>query len=191
MDILIYYGLRAIAGVIVFTLFEYCKVVVTTLQGDNTPKQKGKMLPNPLKFVEPIGFLIYVFTGYGWSNPAETSPFMYKNRKVVNLLTYGSPIVLCIVLGKILALISGTVPNAVVVAFLVSLAKAFVSIGVFNIIPVYPMAGSWILRNYISPNSAMKYSQYERIILMVLSFALIANYLVTPLNAIVSAILGL
>lgn len=41
MDILIYYGLRAIAGVIVFTLFEYCKVVVTTLQGDNTPKQKG------------------------------------------------------------------------------------------------------------------------------------------------------
>ena len=63
MDILIYYGLRAIAGVIVFTLFEYCKVVVTTLQGDNTPKQKGKMLPNPLKFVEPIGFLIYVFTG--------------------------------------------------------------------------------------------------------------------------------
>ena len=48
MDILIYYGLRAIAGVIVFTLFEYCKVVVTTLQGDNTPKQKGKMLPNPL-----------------------------------------------------------------------------------------------------------------------------------------------
>lgn len=82
MDILIYYGLRAIAGVIVFTLFEYCKVVVTTLQGDNTPKQKGKMLPNPLKFVEPIGFLIYVFTGYGWSNPAETSPFMYKNRKV-------------------------------------------------------------------------------------------------------------
>lgn len=116
---------------------------------------------------------------------------MYKNRKVGNLLTYGSPIVLCIVLGKILALISGTVPNAVVVAFLVSLAKAFVSIGVFNIIPVYPMAGSWILRNYISPNSAMKYSQYERIILMVLSFALIANYLVTPLNAIVSAILGL
>ena len=105
MDILIYYGLRAIAGVIVFTLFEYCKVVVTTLQGDNTPKQKGKMLPNPLKFVEPIGFLIYVFTGYGWSNPAETSPFMYKNRKVGNLLTYGSPIVLCIVLGKILALI--------------------------------------------------------------------------------------
>ena len=94
MDILIYYGLRAIAGVIVFTLFEYCKVVVTTLQGDNTPKQKGKILPNPLKFVEPIGFLIYVFTGYGWSNPAETSPFMYKNRKVGNLLTYGSPIVL-------------------------------------------------------------------------------------------------
>lgn len=89
-----------------FHTFEYCKVVVTTLQGDNTPKQKGKMLPNPLKFVEPIGFLIYVFTGYGWSNPAETSPFMYKNRKVGNLLTYGSPIVLCIVLGKILALIS-------------------------------------------------------------------------------------
>jgi Zn-dependent protease len=188
MDILIYYGLRAIAGVIVFTLFEYCKVVVTTLQGDNTPKQKGKILPNPLKFVEPIGFLIYVFTGYGWSNPAETSPFMYKNRKVGNLLTYGSPIVLCIILGKILALISGIIPNAVAV---VSLAKAFVSIGVFNIIPVYPMAGSWILRNFISPNSAMKYSQYEKIILMVLSFALIANYLVVPLNAIVSAILGL
>ena len=116
---------------------------------------------------------------------------MYKNRKVGNLLTYGSPIVLCIILGKILALISGIIPNAVAVAFLVSLAKAFVSIGVFNIIPVYPMAGSWILRNFISPNSAMKYSQYEKIILMVLSFALIANYLVVPLNAIVSAILGL
>lgn len=189
MDILIYYGLRAVAGVIAFTLFEYCKVIVTTLQGDNTPKQKGKMLPNPLKFIEPIGFLIYVFIGYGWSNPAETSPFMYKNRKLGNLFTYLSPIVLCIVLGKIIGIISGFVPNTVVVLLLTNLARAFVSIGIFNIIPVYPMAGSWVLRNFISPNAAMKYAQYEKMLLMIIAFLLIAGFLTAPLNVIVSAVL--
>lgn len=190
MSILMVYGFNAIAGIIVFTLFEYFKVLISTAQGDTMPKQKGKLTPNPLKFIEPIGFLLFVFSGYGWSNPAETSPFMYKNRKMGIVLTYSGPIIICILLGKALAVLAAISANVFLGSFLSVLARAFVSIGIFNIIPVYPLAGSWILRTFISPNSAMKYAQYEKIILMLLAFGLVANFIVSPLNMVISAILG-
>jgi Zn-dependent protease len=69
------------------------------------------------------------------------------------------------------------------------LASCFVSIAVFNIIPVHPLCGNRILKCFLSPNAALKFSQNEKILQMVVIFLLLAGWLRMPLNAIVSKIL--
>ncbi len=83
MDTLIYFVLEAITIIIVTTLFEYMKAFLSTIQGDTVPKSMGKLTLNPVKHFEPIGFLLFLYSGYGWANPVETSSRNYRIKKQV------------------------------------------------------------------------------------------------------------
>lgn len=49
--------------------------------GDPTPKLQGRLSLNPLKHIDPIGFLALFFAGFGWGKPVEINPFYYKHRR--------------------------------------------------------------------------------------------------------------
>lgn len=195
MYIIIYLVTTVISIFVAITAFEFSKAAISTALKDPTPKSNGWLTLNPFKFFEPIGFLLFLFYGYGWGYPAETSNLYYKNRKRDILLTYGMPIVICIVLGKVLAVVSGFIgsdsdfPLNIAYMFLQSVGSSLVHIGVFNIIPLSPMAGSRILRVFLSPNAALKYTQNEKLFQMVFMFVWFFGYIPSILDKICGAIL--
>lgn len=192
MDIIIYYLINAVTIIIVTTLFEFIKASVSTLQGDTLPKNQGKLTLNPVKFFEPIGFLLFLFTGYGWANPTETSSRNYKDRKIGTIITYTAPILISVILAIVFKAITNIVQDTIVLGYLSTalyyLARNFAAIAVFNILPVYPMCGSWILRCFLSPNSAIKYGQYEKPLQIAVIFFILLGWITPILNYVVNII---
>lgn len=186
---IIYYVINAVTIIIAITVFEFTKALLSTLQGDAMPKNQGKLTLNPLKFFEPIGFLIFLFCGYGWGNPVETSSRNYKNKKRGILITYVTPIVICIILAmvfKVVLNIAAALNTDYLTLIPAFLSRNLAAIAVFNIIPVYPMAGSNIIRCFLNPNQAVSYSQYEKPLQILVVFLLLLGILSKPLNAIVN-----
>ncbi|MDO5388043.1 MAG: site-2 protease family protein [Clostridia bacterium] len=194
MYTLIYYILDAIAIVIVTTLFEFLKAFLSYKQGDEIPKNMGKLTLNPAKHFEPIGFLLFLFSGYGWANPVETSSRNYKDKKTGTIITYLVPMVIFVVIAAVIKIIMNVVIisdsgfTAYVSLFLAVLARNFAAVAVFNIIPVYPMSGSKLLRCFLTPNQAIKYAQYEKPLQILVIFLLVLGWLTPVLNAVVNLI---
>ncbi len=195
IDQIIYFLLNAVTIMIVVTVFEFSKALMSTLQGDKLPKNQGMLTLNPFKFFEPIGFILFLICGYGWGSPVETSSRYYKNKKRGILITYVTPIVICVVLAvavnicaALLALIGNAGYISYAVLFLGIMAKNFAAIAVFNLLPVYPMAGSNIIRCFLSPNQAIAYSQYEKPIQIFIVFLLVLGLLPRVLDVIVNII---
>ncbi len=178
--------LKAVAIIIVTTVFEFSKGIASYMQGDMMAKQQRKLSLNPFKHFEPIGFILFLFIGYGWANPIPTSSLHYKDRKKGTIITYLTPIILSVVLANVFNLIYQTFSYLIIFNYL---SQFFARIAVFNIIPVYPLAGSWILKALLNPNSAMKYSFYEKQVQWALIFFLFLGLLNPILNEIVNFVI--
>lgn len=169
------------AILIATTAHEFTRGVVSTLLGDKRPKRDGKLTVNPVKFFEPIGFIIAFATGCGWGKPVETSALHYKNRKAGILLTAVIPSVINILIGviSIMAIKYLVVPaNYVEYVYYAFRALAYhnIALAVYNIIPVPPMDGEKVLSCILKPNNYFKYVQYEKIVQLIFLLLLFMGY---------------
>lgn len=49
--------------------------------GDPTAKMMGRITLNPLKHIDPIGFLCMLFAGFGWARPVPVNPNNFRNYR--------------------------------------------------------------------------------------------------------------
>lgn len=188
-----------IAIFIVTDIFEFTKALASTLMGDKLPKSQGRLTLNPLKHFEPIGFLLFVFTGMGWGKPVETSMVGYKSKRAGTLVTYITPIVVSLIFAGLIkiALVFLAVFFADVVwadylmTFLGTLRHYFVIIAVFNLIPVYPLCGNRILRCFLSPNAQIRMSQNEKLYQTVFIFLWLLGLVSPVVNFVANALLNI
>lgn len=187
--------IRIISILIVLYVFEMTKAVVSSLQGDDTPRSSKMLTLNIFKYFEPIGFMLTFFFGYGWGKPAPVSARLYKNRKAGVLLTYSAPIILSVILAVLLNFASVKLytyasNGALVVLglFCGTLATYFLNIAVFNIIPIPPMCGYEILRSFLPPNSAFQLGQNAPLIQMGFLFLWFFNIVPPLLDGVVAAL---
>jgi Zn-dependent protease len=172
------------------TVFEFSKALISTKLGDIKPKQDGRLTLNPFKHFEPIGFMLFLFLGYGWGKPVVTSAVYYKDRDKGNILTYGLPVIIMFALGELLHLVSKLTPFPLLSVAIDIVARFCINLALFNIIPVYPMSGSYVLKSLIGVNKAMKYAQYEKIAQIAVVFFLIVGCLSVLLNDVSFALIG-
>lgn len=188
-----------IAIFIVTDIFEFTKALASTLMGDKLPKSQGRLTLNPFKHFEPIGFLLFVFTGMGWGKPVETSMVGYKSKRAGTLVTYITPIVVSLIFAGLIkiALVFLAVFFADVVwadylmTFLGTLRHYFVIIAVFNLIPVYPLCGNRILRCFLSPNAQIRMSQNEKLYQTVFIFLWLLGLVSPVVNFVANALLNI
>lgn len=176
-----------ICGVIVITIFEFTKAAVAKFLGDNT---SGRFTLNPLKHIEPVGLILLIFFGFGWGKPVEVRPGNFKDRKKGVIITYAAPIVISIVISLVLKLISQILGYNLITGYLSMFAAYFIKIAIFNIVPVYPLCGSYILKACMKPNNAIKFAQNEKILQLIVIFAIITGIGSNVINFIVSLIFG-
>jgi len=57
------------AILIAFTFRQYAQARVAVKLGDETPRIQGRLTLNPLNHIDPIGFIMILFVGFGWAKP--------------------------------------------------------------------------------------------------------------------------
>lgn len=194
IDILIII-LKIIAIIIAITIHEFTKSLVAYKLGDVSVKNDGRLSLNPLAHFEPLGFLLFLITGYGWGKPLDVSALYYKNRKKGILLTYTIPIVVSFVFGILfifIFLLNATLHYNYFLNILLQFLFMYnLQIAIFNLIPIYPLCGEKILMTLLPSNKAFEYSKYQKALQIIVIILLLGGFLTRFLDNIISTILTL
>jgi Zn-dependent protease len=175
------YYLCSVPGIVLaMSLHEYVKAACSASQGDPLPKARGRVTLNPLKQIEPIGFLCMFIFGYGWSRPLDTSPTLYRDWRRATVITYVTPSVVNLCVGLLLILATGvfseygkavamhgTLRLAVYYLLLLA-AKANISLALFQFVPVFPLNVSKLLPAFLPPAKRDFFRKNQRLLQMFL-----------------------
>ena len=189
-----------IALVIALTLHEFAHALVANLCGDPTSKAQGRLSLNPLRHIEPFGFVTLLLFGMGWAKPVNIRPSRFRHPRLGCVLTSAagpaSNFLQALIFSFFFLLCSAEamIKNSVILdnlSFLLQLLVSYnVSLGIFNLIPIPPLDGSKVLFSLL-PDSAyawlMRYERYGMILLYILLFA---DVLDTPLNFLRTGLLN-
>jgi len=147
------------------TIHEYSHGYIAHLFGDDTAKLRGRLSLNPLRHLDPIGVLFFYFVGFGWAKPVPVNWRNFRNpRKDMMLVAAAGPLsnlALAIVCGFFLRVISPP-HNLMLFAFFCFAVYINVALAIFNMIPVFPLDGSSILKGLVPANVAAKLTDLDR-----------------------------
>ena len=126
--------------------------------GDPTAKYEGRLTLNPLKHLDPFGsvilpLLLLLATGgqgpiFGWAKPVPINPYNFKDQKwgtlKVSIAGPATNFAIAIIFGLFIRFL-----NFPQIAPLIQLLGIVVFYnflwGIFNLVPIPPLDGSWIL----------------------------------------------
>jgi len=159
------------------TFHEFSHAFVALKLGDSTAKLLGRVSLNPIRHLDVMGSLAFIFFHFGWGKPVPINP--YNMRGV-------SPMV-----GAAISAIAGPTSN-VLFAFLVTIPLRLglslrgtdpllaefiqqlllvnISLAAFNFLPVPPLDGFSLLRLVLPRNISAMLEQYGMLILVLLIF---------------------
>lgn len=128
---------------------ELAHAAVATALGDDTPRLQGRLSLNPLRHLDLMGSILILIAGFGWAKPVQWNP-----RNVRVNPKFGA--VLIAVAGPLSNLAMATISLWIMAQFRVDLGEfaynalgqfAYINVllAVFNLIPIPPLDGSFVL----------------------------------------------
>lgn len=154
--------------------------------GDNTAKDAGRLTINPLKHIDPIGFIFMLVFKFGWAKPVPINPNNFKKRKRDTILvSIAGPLinyVIAIVMGFAIALIP--IRSEIVFQIVLTTLWYNIMLGTFNLLPFPPLDGSKIVASLLPVKYEYYFYKYERyfyIILLILITTDLINKLLGPI----------
>lgn len=166
------------AVIIAITFHEYAHAFAADKLGDDTPRMQGRLTINPLKHLDPVGFILLMFAGFGWGKPVQINSrnfnknvSMQKGEAIVSLagplMNFILAIIFAIILGAIYTFANAsflvTTAGGIIYILLQELVIMNIGLGVFNLIPLPPLDGSKIFINLFSYNARRWILENERI----------------------------
>jgi len=148
--------LKFLPGIILgLTVHEFSHAFVAHLCGDSTSKDQGRITLNPLKHIDPLGFIMLLVAGFGWAKPVQFTEQNLRNPKtdVIKIAVAGplSNAIIAMVLSVLFSILVSFVPiysnQTVRVTYEVIHYAIYINWGlfVFNLIPLPPLDGSHLL----------------------------------------------
>lgn len=167
-------------------MHEYAHAYVSYRLGDPTPKLQWRLTPNPLKHIDPIGFLM-IFVAHFWrGKPVQINPLYYKNpRKWELMVALAGPAtnlilaILWIFVMLVYVKIAGGTPNDIfsgngdlMVNFWINFSYLNIALAIFNLIPIAPLDGYRLIkiRWHSAAEFMEKYSRFGIILVIVLVY---------------------
>lgn len=170
----------ALPGVIVaMTFHEFAHALVATKLGDDTPRLQGRLNLNPLSHIDPAGLVCLILLGFGWGKPVEINSRNFNGKyslsKAEAMVAAAGPImnfILAFVFILIAVILNNTIQFAtkgtyILMTIVSSIASINLGLGIFNLIPVYPLDGSKILNNFL-PFRAREWMMNNQFLLTIL-----------------------
>lgn len=175
----------AFALIFSLTFHEYGHGKVASLIGDDTARRAGRLTLNPIPHIDPMGLLLVLIIGIGYAKPVPTDPRNFNTRWGVLLVAAAGPamnLLLAIVainlyqvgLKSGIPLFQGTGAYY----FFTFFGLINMLLMLFNLLPVGPLDGHYILPYFLPRNMALNYMRinqrygvYALLLLIVLNFA--------------------
>lgn len=168
--------------------------------GDPTAKDAGRLTLNPIKHIDIIGLLVLFITRMiGWAKPVPVNPAYFKNpRKGMMWVSLAGPVsnlALAFVFAVVYKVSAGFLATSYLypLVFMMELMISInVGLAIFNLIPIPPLDGSHILEGLLPADMARAYSAiapYGFMILLILIFTRVVDYLVFPIIRVIIGIL--
>lgn len=185
-------GQRSIEGIIIslpgvivaMTFHEFAHAWAATKLGDETPRQQGRLSLNPISHIDPVGLICLMLLGFGWGKPVQINPRNFDGKysisKAEAIVAAAGPImnfILAFVFLVIYAIFGMTVTTIttttnVISSILISIISINLGLGVFNLIPIYPLDGAKVLNNFL-PYKAKEWLIKNQAILTIIVFAIV------------------
>ncbi len=173
--------------------------------GDPTARNLGRLTLNPVKHLDPIGFLCMILGGFGWAKPVPVNARYFKNPRRGMAITGIAGPISNILLASFFALIyeilfallkdvrftSELAFNIALISlqFFSLAAYLNVALAIFNMIPIPPFDGSRLLYAFLPPKAYFSVMKYERYIMIALLIMLFTGILDRPLNVTTNFVL--
>ena len=172
-----------LALMISFCMHEFAHAFVAYKCGDPTAKAFGRMSLNPIKHIDPMGFVCLILFGFGWAKPVEVNPMRFKHYKRSMILVSLAGIIANIVLAFVFSGVYYFVADYLVDStnlfmifldyFLYYTIIINLSLFIFNLLPIYPLDGYNFIKTITKPDNAfVNFMQRYGIIIMLIILVL-------------------
>ena len=166
--------LRLVVILPALTFHEFAHAYAANRLGDPTARLRGRLTLNPLAHIDPIGtILVPIFIRFGWAKPVPINPANFRDpgrgSVIVSLAGPGANIVQALFLALVFRAAVLVLPSPVtgrvgplVLELLVWMTAVNLMLAFFNLIPLGPLDGHWVLDHYLPYEQKMKYRQFNQ-----------------------------
>ena len=140
------------ALVLSLTFHEFGHAFVAKMFGDDTAQQAGRLTLNPAAHIDPFGLLMVMLVGFGYARPVPTNPRNFSSHYGDLWVSAAGPL-----MNLLLAIVTWNFYHLMlrlhvpffegreVLFFFLLIAKVNLLLMVFNLLPVAPLDGHYIL----------------------------------------------
>jgi Zn-dependent protease len=176
--------------------------------GDNTAKQLGRLTMNPIPHIDLMGSIILpailIFSSspflIGYPKPVPVNPNNFRDYKkhhiYVSLAGVSANLLLAVVFTLLLgfyAKLFNPEQNSVILLMFKYGIQINVILAVFNLLPIPPLDGSWVLYHLLPRDLAAMYQKifpYGFFIIIFLLMTNILHLIIMPINNLILVFLS-
>ena len=146
------------------TVHEYSHGRMALLLGDNTAQRLGRLSFNPIRHLDIMGVLFFYFVGFGWAKPVPVDWQNFENpRRDMMYVAIAGPlsnIAMAVACSFFIRLISPEFSYLfVILAYGIWIN---VALAIFNMLPMYPLDGSSVLKGMVPHHVAEKLTNLDK-----------------------------
>lgn len=162
------FAILLLAILLSLSLHEFGHASVATVLGDDTPRRAGRLTLNPLSHVDPMGLLLVVLVGFGYARPVPFSPARLRAPWAPAAVAAAGPMMnLLLAAAAVNLLVWAGAPGGPALApeaalALRILAQINVLLMLFNLLPLGPLDGHYVLSWLLPPALGRRYDQLNQ-----------------------------
>jgi len=161
------FGILLLAIIFSLSLHEYGHARAATWLGDDTARLAGRLTVNPASHIDPLGLLMVVLVGFGYARPVPFNPRKMHQpwaRAAVAAAGPGMNFLIAVVAVNLLALgarSTGLDLTREAVMTLTILAQINLLLMLFNLLPLGPLDGHYIMSWLLPPDLGRRYDYFN------------------------------